>query len=1025
MQKIYSSKPEAFQTNPVSSMGKRLSFIFIAVFAMSLSTLFSQVTYTFTTAGATGQYGPTQSQVTTAYAATNLSSAVTVTLQGVQQWTVPVTGLYRINCKGAQGGSGLGANIVGDCSLTVNQVVSIVVGQQGVLGGGGSGGGGSFVVKKTSTTPVVADILVIAGGGGGTGGGMSGNTSGASELQPGVSGGSGGNNQGCIGGGGGFLTDGNINAAGNDNGAHGVSFINGCNGGSGVSGVIGGYGGGAGMTCGPAGWNAGGGGYTGGGGGGTAGGGGGSYNAGTNQTNTAGSNSGNGVIVITQLFTLDVAQTASIMCHGLSTAAFSSTANGAPGPYTYTWLPSGGNASTASGLAAGVYTVTARSSNSILAVNVFTITEPTALATSITSQTNVTCNGGANGAASINVSGGTIPYSYTWTPSVSGTTLATGMTAGSYSLLIKDVNNCAITQPVTITQPSTFTVSGSASSPTLCNGGTTSLNGSGATTYTWSQGVTNGATFTPTATTSYSLTGTNSAGCLSTGTIVVTVTVYSLPVISVNNGTICTGQIFTMTPSGASTYSYSSISNTVSPTSNNSYSVTGTSSAGCVSPNAAISSVTVYTLPVIAVNSGTICSGNSFTMTPSGANTYSYTGGNAVVSPLSNSSYSVTGTSTAGCISASAAVSQVTVIALPVVTVNSGSICAGQSFTMVPSGAVTYTFANGNAVVTPSASNVYSVTGTSSVGCISLNALSSVTVNAVPVISVTSGSICNGHTFTMVPSGASTYTFSNGSNTIAPSVSTSYSVSGTSIEGCLSASVAISGVTVYALPVITANSGSICSGQSFTITGGGANTYTYSGGAIVSPTITQSYSVTGTSVAGCLSASAAISSVTVFTLPVVTANSSNTVICAGESASLTAGGALTYSWSTGATSTVIAITPSATALYTVTGHDINGCANTAIATQSVSDCTGISTLKGNNKSDLKIYPNPNSGEFSINTDTDLTVSIFNEVGEVVMNIQLNETNNHKINISNFANGIYFVVGKNQNQVISQKIIVNK
>ncbi|MCG2612628.1 hypothetical protein LZZ90_14050, partial [Flavobacterium sp. SM15] len=74
---------------------------------------------------------------------------------------------------------------------------------------------------------------------------------------------------------------------------------------------------------------------------------------------------------------------------------------------TYSWSPSGGTAATASGLAAGTYTVTVTDANACTTTQSFTITEPTALVATAASQTNVSCNGGANGSATVNVTGGT------------------------------------------------------------------------------------------------------------------------------------------------------------------------------------------------------------------------------------------------------------------------------------------------------------------------------------------------------------------------------------------------------------------------------------------------------------------------------------------------------------------------------------------------------------------------------------------------------------------------------------------
>ena len=123
--------------------------------AASLS--FSQTVYTFTNAAATGRYGPTQSQINSAYGSTNLNNNVTINTQGVQEWTVPASGTYTIEVWGARGGGisgsnyGKGARMKGDFTLTQGDVLRIVVGQMGGQQNSGSGGGGTFVTKKTGS----------------------------------------------------------------------------------------------------------------------------------------------------------------------------------------------------------------------------------------------------------------------------------------------------------------------------------------------------------------------------------------------------------------------------------------------------------------------------------------------------------------------------------------------------------------------------------------------------------------------------------------------------------------------------------------------------------------------------------------------------------------------------------------------------------------------------------------------------------------------------------------------------------
>jgi hypothetical protein len=257
------------------------------------SPLYAFTSHTFTNAGATGRTGPTLSTVRnhSSYAsvswAQNNSYLSMTGDNGIQLWTVPVTGNYTIRAKGAGGGgegNGKGRDIQLTTILIKGEVIRILVGQQGSGEnpwgyGQASGGGGTFVVRDTRTP------IIVAGGGGGRGYAGNGTITAASSSRTGInSGGAGGTNgQGgassADGGGGGMF--GNGEAGGGSEG--GLSFINGGLGGLGVNGpyqVNGGFGGGGGGYA--YGGGGGGGGYSGGGGGGgytnsMGGGGGGSY----------------------------------------------------------------------------------------------------------------------------------------------------------------------------------------------------------------------------------------------------------------------------------------------------------------------------------------------------------------------------------------------------------------------------------------------------------------------------------------------------------------------------------------------------------------------------------------------------------------------------------------------------------------------------------------------------------------------------------------------------------------------------
>ncbi len=244
-------------------------------------------------------------------------------------------------------------------------------------------------------------------------------------------------------------------------------------------------------------------------------------------------------------------------------------------------------------------------------------------------------------------------------------------------------------------------------------------------TYVWSNAATT-SSINVSNTSVNTVTITAPTGCSSSATQ--SIIVNAQPTISVNSGSICSGDSFTISPSGANTYTISGGLSVVSPTSDATFNITGTSAQGCVSSNTAVASVTVNALPTISVNSGAICSGNSFTISPSGANTYTISGGLSVVSPTADATFNVTGTSTQGCISSNTAVSTVTVNATPTITVNNGAICTGNSFTISPSGATTYSFSGGSAVLTPTSTTNYTVTGMDANGCIG-SASGSVTVN--------------------------------------------------------------------------------------------------------------------------------------------------------------------------------------------------------------------------------------------------------------------------------------------------------
>ncbi len=213
-------------------------------------------------------------------------------------------------------------------------------------------------------------------------------------------------------------------------------------------------------------------------------------------------------------------------------------------------------------------------------------------------------------------------------------------------------------------------------------------------------------------------------------------------------------------------------------------------------------------------------------------------------------------------------------------------------------------------------------------------------------ISVNSPTICAGETATLFAAGGTTYTWSAGATstgtntaTASPSTTTTYTVTETT-TGCSASAIAT--VTVNQLPSVTINSPSVCPGQTANLTAGGANTYTWAGvasfsgnTATVTPTSTSNYTVNGTNTAtGC--SNTAVSTVTIHQLPTITVNSPT--ICSGKTANLIAGGADTYTWSTGITAigtNTATVTPASDIAFTVTGTDANGCIASSVGNVTI------------------------------------------------------------------------------------------
>lgn len=620
---------------------------------------------------------------------------------------------------------------------------------------------------------------------------------------------------------------------------------------------------------------------------------------------------------------------ASCSCDGIATA----NASGSIPGYTYEWFDDNFNAigqtnATANGLCAGKYKVIAKSLIGCIDSAFVNILSSATVTVSVNSPT--ICIGQST---TLTATASTTGGSYTWLPSglTTQSISVNPTTTTSYSISYS-LSGCTSFNKSTVTVQESPTIT--VNSTTLCSGETTTLIANGASTFTWSNGINlNSINVSPTSNTNYTVTGATN-GC--TNTAIATITVNITPTITVNSSTICSGNSATLTANSASSYLWNDGSTSsqliVNPIGNTTYSVTGTTN-GCT--NTAVSNVSVITTTSISVNSTTICSGQSTTLIANGASTYTWSNGSNLnsitINPNSNTNYTVTG-NTNNC--TNTAIASVSVNITPTVSVNSPSICSGNTTTITANGANTFLWNDGSIssqlIVNPLINTTYSVTGTTN-GCTSTT-VSNVSVTITPSVTVNSTTVCSGQNTSLLANGANTYTWSNGSNsnplTISPGATTNYTLIGSNL-GCIDT--AYANITVLTAPTLTTNNNvNICVGQSATLQVNGGTLYQWDNGAItntisVNPIVNTTYSVIG-SIGTCTTLATA--NVTVNTPQPISVLPQT--ICNGQTTTLTANGATTYTWNTGSTSNPTTISPTVTTIYTVTGTKLNCTASTTV-----------------------------------------------------------------------------------------------
>lgn len=381
--------------------------------------------------------------------------------------------------------------------------------------------------------------------------------------------------------------------------------------------------------------------------------------------------------------------------------------------------------------------------------------------------------------------------------------------------------------------------------------------------------------------------------------------------------------------------------------------------------------VVVNAIPSVtaAVMSNLVCKGQNIQLIgiSSLVGTYSWLGPNGFYSSaqnptLTNASSNATGNysfivSSNNCVSPLSTVSvNISQVSLSI-TANPPLICYGSSSTLTAvSSANTFTWSNGSTtssiVVSPTNTGVYSVVVTNTANCNTIKSITLALIN--PTISSSGVLICGNSGTTVLSVNAFTPSIVNWYSTLSSSVSihngntfslnlnsdtTVFVEAHQSSSGCISSRLPVS-VTVSPYPILSvvANPSIVCPGKNSTLTVSGATTYSWislgSGATkMVSPITNKSYTVIGKSLQGCITTDSVL--ITVHPIPSITIQQSATSICPSSVLTLTASGAISYTWNTGSNGAITTVTPATNTSYSVYGSNNLGC----IASKTI----GVST----------------------------------------------------------------------------------
>ncbi|BDS14241.1 T9SS type A sorting domain-containing protein [Aureispira anguillae] len=696
---------------------------------------------------------------------------------------------------------------------------------------------------------------------------------------------------------------------------------------------------------------------------------------------------------------------------------------------------------------------------------------PCNLTADLTASSDVSCNGGNDGTATVVAAGGTPSYSYDIGTGSQATGVFTNLSAGTYIVTVTDNGICSDTVSVVIGEPSSLSASLSASTNVNCFGdstGTATIAVSGGTpgyTYNLGAGVQLSNVFTGLAGGSYTVTVTDTNSCTAIVPFVITApasavdgTISSFVSPSCNGNSDGSAVAIATGGTGAHSFVWSNGSSLATATGlgAGTYEVTVTDANGCTDTAVVTINEPAAVVATATVNNNVSCNGNndgSATATATGGTgAYSFVWSNgssvATATGLGAGTYTVTVSDANGCNDTSMVIISEPMTVVATATVNNNASCNGNndgSATATATGgtgAYSFVWSNGSSVATATGlgAGTYTVTVSDANGC---NDTSMVTISEPTAVAATAtvnnNASCNdnndGSATATATGGTGAYSFvwSNGLSvaTATGLGAGTYTVTVSDANGCSDTSMVTISEPTAVVATTTLNSNVSCNGNndgSATATaagGAGAHSFVWSNGSSVATATglgAGTYTVTVSDANGC-SDTSMITIVEPIALAVNITDNGD-----GTATATTTGGVASYSYqwdaAAGNQTTAIATGLVHNGTYGVTVTDANGCTSTASVVINIVGVQDLSTL-----AEFKVLPNPNTGLFQIQVSfeeaKETKVSLTNVLGQVLQAYNYSDASfTIPVDIQEEAAGVYFVVLEMDNQRIVKKVVVS-